>query len=86
MSILSFFHAKPKKSAALAKERLQVVIAHERSKNRQPEFLPELKQELLEVLRKYINVDEQDIDVSIENQDSCEILELNVTLPGAGKE
>ncbi len=81
MGILNFFQAKPKKTAALAKERLQVVIAHERSQLRQPEFLPALKKELLDVLRKYINVDEQDFEVSVENQGNCEILELNVTLP-----
>ncbi len=83
MGILNFFHSKPKKTAALAKERLQVVIAHERSQQRQPEFLPQLKQELLDVLRKYVNVAEGDIDVSVENQGNCEILELNVTLPTA---
>jgi len=85
MGILNFFRSKPKNTAAIAKERLQVVIAHERSQRCEPEFLPKLKQELLEVIRKYVEIDDQDISVNVENQESCEILEFNVTLPGKGR-
>lgn len=81
MSILSYLRGKPAvKSASVAKERLQIVIAHERSRRHQPEFLPQMKQELLQVVRKYIQVNDDDIDFQFESQDDCHILELNITM------
>lgn len=82
MNIFDFFRERKKRpSAAVAKERLQIIVAHERNQRNQPDYLPALQQELLEVIRKYVNIDNDQVQVVLENQDNCSILELNVTLP-----
>lgn len=56
MNLLDYFRASKVGSASVAKERLQILVAHERSSRNQPSYLPQLQRELLEVIRKYINV------------------------------
>lgn len=82
MSILNYLRGKPKEgSASMAKERLQIVIAHERSHRHQPDFLPQMKQELLQVVRKYMQAGDEDIEFLFDSQVDCNILELNITMP-----
>ncbi len=81
MSIFDYFKSKKTNTASIAKERLQIIVAHERNKRNQPDYLPALQQEILEVIRKYVKIDQKDIDVRLENNGDCSILELNVTLP-----
>ncbi len=83
MSILKYFHTlRPKKTASVAKERLQIIVAHERNLRDSPviEYLPELQQELLAVVRKYTAVQDEDIKINIEKDGEYEILELNIVL------
>ena len=78
----SIFRTPSNKSAALAKERLQIIVTHERGNRRNsPDYLPALKKELLEVVRKYVPIDQSQIKVHLDREDGCEILELNITLP-----
>ena len=81
MSLLDYFRSHKPKTAAIAKERLQILVAHERSSRHQPSFLPELKKELLEVIQRYFKVNEDVVSVSLEQDDERETLELNITLP-----
>jgi cell division topological specificity factor len=82
MNIFDFFRANKKVStASVAKERLQIIVAHERGQRVAPDYLPALQKELVEVIRKYVNIDSDDVQVALENQGSCSILELNITLP-----
>jgi len=81
MRLFERFRASRHKSAAQAKERLQVIIAHSRAERGAPDYLPKLKQELLEVIRKYVHVSQDDVKVNIEHEGGYEILELNITLP-----
>lgn len=77
-----FFPSPPSKSAALAKERLQIIVAHERGSRRSsPDYLPALKKELLEVVRKYVPIDQSQVKVHLDREGGYEILELNITLP-----
>ena len=82
MSILDFFKSRKPSSASIAKERLQVIVAHERSQRNQPDYLPKLQQEILQVISKYVEVDQDQVEVSLDNQGNCSVLELNITLPG----
>lgn len=84
MGLLDYFKSSRKNSASLAKERLQIVIAHERMARDQPEFLPMLQQELLAVVRKYYSVNQDAVSVNMEHDDEREILELNIVLPEGG--
>jgi len=84
MSIFDYFRSKKNSSASLAKERLQVIVAHERGIRQQPEYLPKMQQEIIEVIKKYISIDNDQVKVTLDNSDHCSILELNVTLPDKG--
>lgn len=84
MGILDAFRRKKGNSAALAKDRLQVIIAHERSGANAPDYLIPLREEVLAVIRKYVAVDDEAVRMQIEREGDYEILELNVTLPESG--
>ncbi|WP_322978630.1 cell division topological specificity factor MinE [Pseudomonas sp. C11] len=82
MNIFDFLRSRKKDTtASIAKERLQIIVAHERGQRTQPDYLPALQKELVEVIRKYVNIDQKDVQVALEDQGSCSILELNITLP-----
>ena len=81
MSLLDYFRSSKPKSAVIAKERLQILVAHERTSGNQPSYLPELQLELLAVIKKYVNVDQEAISVNYEQDKNQEILELNIVLP-----
>ncbi len=81
MSLLDYFKISKLSTASVAKERLQILVAHERSSRNQPSYLPQLQRELLEVIQKYINVGQDAISVSFEQDENQETLELNIVLP-----
>lgn len=83
MSFLSFFVGEKKKTSSVAKERLQIILAHERSgrNTAEPDYLPELQKELMQVISKYIKINEKDIRVNLERQDNLEVLEVKIELP-----
>lgn len=81
MSLLDYFRTTKRGTASLAKERLQILVAHERSSRTQPSYLPQLQKELLEVVRKYINVEQDAISINFEQDEDQEVLELNIVLP-----
>ena len=68
-------------SAETAKQRLQLVIAHDKGSGGGFEFLPLLQRELLEVIKKYVEIDSRKVKVDIERGDQMSVLELNVELP-----
>ena len=81
MSFFDYFRSKKKNTASIAKERLQIIVAHERNTRGQPDYLPQLQQELVEVIRKYVAIEDDQVQVQLDKNDSCSVLELNVTLP-----
>jgi len=82
MSFLDYFKGKRTPTASIAKERLQIILAREHAVGKlEPDYLPALKKEILEVVSKYVSVDMSAIQVNIERDDDCEILELNIALP-----
>lgn len=81
MSLLDYFRSSKPNTASLAKERLQILVAHERSSRNRPSYLPKLQEELLAVIRKYVHVDQDAITVNFEQDGNQETLELNIVLP-----
>ena len=81
MSLIDYFRKEQKSSASVAKERLQIIVAHERSKRQQPDYLPLMQKEIMDVIRKYVNIDEEQVVVQLDNNEDCSVLELNITLP-----
>lgn len=84
MSLLDLIFGKKKTSASMAKERLQLILAHERSAGDETNsitWLPQLQEELLQVIAKYISIDKEALKINLEKRDNLELLEINVTLP-----
>ncbi len=82
MGLLDYFkQKKPAGSASLARERLQILVAHDRIGHDAPSYLPQLQRDILKVLRKYVSVDAGAVNVNVEHDDDREILELNIVLP-----
>ena len=81
MSLLDYFRSTRPSSASVAKERLQILVAHERTSRNQPSYLPKLQKELLQVIQKYVDVDDDAISIIFEQDDHQETLELNIALP-----
>ncbi|AVO49466.1 cell division topological specificity factor MinE [Melaminivora suipulveris] len=86
MSLLSLLLGEKKKTATVAKERLQIILAHERSGRggTQPDYLPALQRELLAVISKYVRIDSNDLKVHFERQENLEVLEVKIELPEPG--
>jgi cell division topological specificity factor len=78
--LLGLFRRRPP-TASLAKERLRIIVAQERNNRGGPDYLPLLRGELLEVVRKYVQIDIDQIEINLERADGHEILELSVSLP-----
>lgn len=85
MSLMDMLFGRKPKTADVARDRLQIIIAQERVKAQAPDYLPTLQKELLEVLSKYVHVSLDDIRISQETQDGVDVLELNITLPETQK-
>ncbi|MDW2982113.1 MAG: cell division topological specificity factor MinE [Rhodanobacter sp.] len=81
MGILDFLKRKPEATASVARERLRIIVAQERSTRGAPDYLPMMRNELLEVIKKYVQVDIDAININVERDSGQEILELSVTLP-----
>jgi cell division topological specificity factor len=83
VSLLSFLIGEKKATASVAKERLQIILAHERSGRgaSRPDYLPALQRELVAVISKYVSIEPGDIKVHLERQDNLEVLEVKIELP-----
>ncbi|MCL1077234.1 cell division topological specificity factor MinE [Parashewanella spongiae] len=87
MSLIDYFKINKKSSSAsLAKERLQIIVAHQRGAQSTPDYFPKMKQEIVEVIRKYVQISEDQVSVHVDqNDENLSVLELNVTLPDGVK-
>ena len=87
MSLLSMLIGEKKKSATVAKERLQIILARESigGPRTQPDYLPALQKELMAVVSKYVEINLNDIKVNFERQDNLEVLEVKVELPDSAR-
>ncbi len=81
MSILSLLFGEKKKTANVAKERLSLIIAHERTNKDGPDFLPQMRDELMQVIAKYVKIDQEGVRFNLQKQDNIEMLEVNIALP-----
>jgi cell division topological specificity factor len=81
MGLLDFFKSRPKGTASAAKDRLMVLVQHERLDRNGPDFLPLLRKDILEAIKKYVRVDADAVSVNLHKDGDQELLELSVTLP-----
>jgi len=85
MSIFNFFFRRqeeePDKSAGSAKERLQIVVAHDRAGRNRPDYLPRLQRDLIDVVSRYVPIDPQKVQVKFGSDGGISTLEVDVELP-----
>lgn len=67
-SVLKFFN-KDKSSKDVAKERLKLVLIHDRA-NVSPQFLEMIKGEIMQVIKKYMEIDESTLDIQLTEEKS----------------
>jgi cell division topological specificity factor len=83
-SWLGVFKREQKTTASMAKERLQLIVAHQRAGRANGlDFMPRLQEELLAVIRRYVTVSDDAVKMNVERDGGLEVLELNITLPEA---
>ncbi|MEZ0470534.1 cell division topological specificity factor MinE [Luteimonas salinilitoris] len=80
MGLFDFLKTK-KNTASIAKERLRIIVAQERSSRGAPDYLPMLQRELLEVIRKYVSVDAEAVKVDVVKDGAHDVLDISVSLP-----
>ncbi|AKC77454.1 MULTISPECIES: cell division topological specificity factor MinE [Xanthomonas] len=83
MGLLDFLKSK-KNTAETAKNRLQIIIAQERNHRGGPDYLPLLQRELLEVIKKYVNIDADAVRVDLVKDGEHDVLDISVALPEDG--
>jgi cell division topological specificity factor len=80
--LLELLFPPKSESAAVARERLKIVLAHERGSRDTPDFLPVLQKELLEVVSRYVEIRPEMIRVNLGKSGETSLLEINVELDG----
>jgi cell division topological specificity factor len=80
MPLFDFLRRKPR-TAMIARERLQIILAHERAHRHAPDFLPTLQQDILKVVEKYFPIEPDTVRVHLERHTTYARLELNIALP-----
>ena len=83
MGLLNYLFPPHRHSAAIAKERLKIVLAHERAGRHAPDFLPRLQKELIEVVGRYVEMKEDMIRVNLGKSGETSLLEINIEIEGA---
>ena len=80
MSLFKYLRRR-NNTAAVAKERLQIIISHERGQKNPPDYLPKLQEEILDVIAKYVPINRDQVSVHLERLGTNAVLELNITMP-----
>ena len=83
MGLLSLLFPERRSTAVIARERLKIVLAHERASRDAPDFLPVLQKELLDVIGRYVEIRGDMIRVNLGKSGDTSLLEINVELDRA---
>ena len=82
MSLFDIF--KRRASAPVARERLQVLLAYERHNRNQPDLVSVLREEIMAVIAKHVQIDQDDLQVSMDRGETMSTLEIDIHVPNAG--
>jgi cell division topological specificity factor len=83
MNLLDLF--KRRQSAPVARERLQLLLAYERNSRDQPDLVAMLREEILGVITRHVQVADEDVRVTMERGAKMSTLEIDIQIPNAGK-
>jgi cell division topological specificity factor len=81
MSLFNILFGSKPRSAEVAKERLQIILARERTGRGAPDFLPALQKDLVEVILRYVSINPEDIKVALDRRDNFDVIEVNIVVP-----
>ncbi|MFG5119976.1 cell division topological specificity factor MinE [Methylorubrum sp. POS3] len=79
MSVLTFL--KPRGSGSVARERLQLILAHERSESSRPDLVITLREEILAVIAKHIEVERDKVQIKLERGEGVSTLGVDIEFP-----
>ncbi|MFY9290557.1 MAG: cell division topological specificity factor MinE [Methylorubrum rhodinum] len=79
MSVLTFL--KPRGSGSVARERLQLILAHERSETSRPDLVITLREEILAVIAKHIEVERDKVQITLERGEGVSTLGVDIEFP-----
>lgn len=82
MSLFDLF--KRRGSAPVARERLQVLLAYERNNRNQPDLVALLREEIMAVITKHVQVDQDDVRVTMDRGKTMSTLEIDIHIPNKG--
>ena len=82
MTLFDIF--KRRGSAPVARERLQVLLAYERKNRNQPDLVAILREEIMAVITKYVQVGPDDVQIAMDRGDTMSTLEIDVQIPNGG--
>jgi cell division topological specificity factor len=83
MSLFDFFRRR--NTAPVARERLQILLAHERAIVGGSDLAAILREEILAVIAKHVQIDQDKVQVKLERGGSVSTLEIDVEMPGLEK-
>jgi cell division topological specificity factor len=83
MGLFKSLFSPHRHSAAIAKERLKIVLAHERAGSGAPDFLPKLQRDLIDVVGRYVEIRDDMIRVNLGKSGETSLLEINIEIDGA---
>lgn len=81
MNLFRLFRSRRQPSAPEAKERLKILLAHERAGTGQPEYLPRLHRDILKAVGKYVEIDNDKIQVTLSSEGNVSKLAVDIELP-----
>ncbi len=79
MTLMSLFASRP--SAPVARERLQILLTHERAVGSRSDLVAILREEVLAAVAKHIAVDPDKVDIKLESEASVSVLEIEIEMP-----
>jgi cell division topological specificity factor len=80
MDFFNDLFGKKSASAHLAKERLSILIATNRVESQAPDFFPKMREEILQVIGKYVAIDHEAVTVLMERSNGVQMLEIDIPL------
>ncbi|HEY4403418.1 MAG TPA: cell division topological specificity factor MinE [Xanthobacteraceae bacterium] len=81
MSVFGLFRRRS--SAPIARERLQILLAHERSVRGQSDLLAILREEILAVIEKHVSIERDNVQIKMDRGDAVSLLEIDIEIPNS---
>jgi cell division topological specificity factor len=81
MSVFGLFRRQS--SAPVARERLQILLSHERGGRGQSDLLAILREEILAVIEKHVSIDRDNVQIKMDRGDAVSLLEIDIEIPNS---